>query len=126
MGVAADSRDAKARRKGLAGARSHRKATRAIRSTCRSIAGVPRAYGEMPAKDGGHVLHVLETSHDSHLLERQARGSGYTGGFVWDLRNGWVTNQSNSNLLYGGREGGKSARVGCAASGDCRFHRLAE
>jgi hypothetical protein len=38
--------------------------------------------------------------------------SGYQGGFVWDLRNGWQTNDNNSNLLYGWREGGDYGQLG--------------
>ncbi len=32
--------------------------------------------------------------------------SGYGGGYVWDLRNGWDTGENNSNLLYGWRKAG--------------------
>jgi alpha-L-arabinofuranosidase len=38
--------------------------------------------------------------------------SGYTGGFVWDLRNGWQTNDNNSSTLYGWREGGDYGLIG--------------
>jgi alpha-L-arabinofuranosidase len=39
--------------------------------------------------------------------------SGYTGGFVWDLRNSWTTSgENNSNLLYGWREGGDYGQLG--------------
>jgi alpha-L-arabinofuranosidase len=38
--------------------------------------------------------------------------SGYEGGFVWDLRNGWQTDDNNSNLLYGWREGGDYGQLG--------------
>jgi alpha-L-arabinofuranosidase len=38
--------------------------------------------------------------------------SGYTGGLVWDLRNGWVTNGNNSPSLYGWREGGDEGILG--------------
>ena len=38
--------------------------------------------------------------------------SGYSGGFVWDLRNGWDTGENNSNLLYGWREGGDYGQLG--------------
>ena len=40
--------------------------------------------------------------------------SGYTGGFVWDLRNSWDTGQNNSSLLYGWREGGDFGQLGDA------------
>jgi hypothetical protein len=38
--------------------------------------------------------------------------SGYTGGFVWDLRNGWDTSQNNSPSLYGWRQGGDYGLLG--------------
>ncbi len=38
--------------------------------------------------------------------------SGYTGGFVWDLRNGWSTTGNNSPTLYGWREGGDYGLLG--------------
>jgi hypothetical protein len=38
--------------------------------------------------------------------------SGYTGGFVWDLRNGWDTTQNNSPSLYGWRQGGDYGLLG--------------
>jgi hypothetical protein len=38
--------------------------------------------------------------------------SGYTGGFVWDLRNGWDTSQNNSSSLYGWRQGGDYGLLG--------------
>ncbi len=38
--------------------------------------------------------------------------SGYSGGFVWDLRNSWHTGDNNSNLLYGWREGGDYGQLG--------------
>ncbi len=39
-------------------------------------------------------------------------GSGYTGGFVWDLRNGWSTSGNNSPSLYGWRQGGDYGLLG--------------
>ena len=38
--------------------------------------------------------------------------SGYTGGFVWDLRNGWSTTGNNSPSLYGWRQGGDYGLLG--------------
>ncbi len=38
--------------------------------------------------------------------------SGYTGGFVWDLRNAWDASENDSNLLYGWREGGDYGQLG--------------
>ena len=38
--------------------------------------------------------------------------SGYSGGFVWDLRNSWDTGQNNSKGLYGWREGGDYGQLG--------------
>ena len=38
--------------------------------------------------------------------------SGYTGGFVWDLRNGWGTSDNNSPSLYGWRQGGDYGLLG--------------
>jgi autotransporter-associated beta strand protein len=38
--------------------------------------------------------------------------SGYSGGFVWDLRNGWNAGYNNSNLLYGWRAGGDYGQLG--------------
>ena len=39
--------------------------------------------------------------------------SGYSGGFVWDLRNSFDTSrENNSNLLYGWREGGDYGQLG--------------
>jgi alpha-L-arabinofuranosidase len=39
--------------------------------------------------------------------------SGYTGGFVWDLRNGWSGNSgNNSPSLYGWRQGGDYGLLG--------------
>jgi alpha-L-arabinofuranosidase len=38
--------------------------------------------------------------------------SGYTGGFVWDLRNGWGTGDNNSPSLYGWRQGGDYGLLG--------------
>ena len=32
--------------------------------------------------------------------------SGYSAGYIWDLRNGWDTSENNSNLLYGWRKAG--------------------
>jgi alpha-L-arabinofuranosidase len=40
-------------------------------------------------------------------------GSGYTGGFVWDLRNGWSSSgENNSASLYGWRQGGDYGLLG--------------
>ncbi|HEV3023943.1 MAG TPA: hypothetical protein VGX76_15820 [Pirellulales bacterium] len=40
-------------------------------------------------------------------------GSGYTGGFVWDLRNGWSTYGGNDSAsLYGWRQGGDYGLLG--------------
>ncbi len=40
-------------------------------------------------------------------------GSGYTGGFVWDLRNGWSSSgENNSSSLYGWRQGGDYGLLG--------------
>jgi hypothetical protein len=38
--------------------------------------------------------------------------AGYTGGLVWDLRNGWTTDGNNSPSLYGWREGGDEGILG--------------
>jgi hypothetical protein len=38
--------------------------------------------------------------------------SGYAGGFVWDLRNGWGTGGNNSPSLYGWRQGGDYGLLG--------------
>jgi hypothetical protein len=38
--------------------------------------------------------------------------SGYTGGFVWALRNSWSTSGNNSPSLYGWRQGGDYGLVG--------------
>ena len=38
--------------------------------------------------------------------------SGYSGGYVWDLRNGSAAVQNNSNLLYGWREVGDYGMLG--------------
>jgi hypothetical protein len=38
--------------------------------------------------------------------------SGYAGGFVWDLRNGWDTSENNSPSLYGWRQGGDYGLLG--------------
>jgi hypothetical protein len=38
--------------------------------------------------------------------------SGYTGGLVWDLSNGWDTNGNNSASLYGWRQGGDFGIIG--------------
>jgi hypothetical protein len=38
--------------------------------------------------------------------------SGYQGGFVWDLRNGWQTGDNDSELLYGWREAGDYGQLG--------------
>jgi hypothetical protein len=38
--------------------------------------------------------------------------SGYTGGFVWALRNGWDTSENNSPSLYGWRQGGDYGLLG--------------
>ena len=38
--------------------------------------------------------------------------SGYSGGFVWDLRNGWDPNQNNSSSLFGWRQGGDYGLLG--------------
>ena len=38
--------------------------------------------------------------------------SGYSGGFVWDLRNDYDTSQNNSKGLYGWREGGDYGQLG--------------
>jgi hypothetical protein len=38
--------------------------------------------------------------------------SGYTGGYVWDLRNGWDTGENNSPNLYGWRQGGDYGLLG--------------
>ena len=40
--------------------------------------------------------------------------SGYSGGFVWNLRNYFDTGQNNSNGLYGWREGGDYGQLGAA------------
>ncbi len=42
--------------------------------------------------------------------------SGYTGGDVWDLRNGWDTTQNNSESLYGWRNGGDYGLLGSGNS----------
>jgi alpha-N-arabinofuranosidase len=38
--------------------------------------------------------------------------SGYSGGIVWDLRNGYDTTQNNSEALYGWRDGGDYGILG--------------
>jgi alpha-L-arabinofuranosidase len=38
--------------------------------------------------------------------------SGYSGGYVWDLRSGWYTDYNNSASLYGWREGGNYGLLG--------------
>ena len=38
--------------------------------------------------------------------------TGYSGGVVWDLRNGYDTSQNNSPALYGWREGGDYGILG--------------
>ena len=38
--------------------------------------------------------------------------SGYSGGFVWDLRNAFDSSQNNSNVLYRWREGGDYGQLG--------------
>jgi alpha-L-arabinofuranosidase len=38
--------------------------------------------------------------------------SGYTGGYVWDLRNGYLTGNNNSSSLYGWRDGGDYGLLG--------------
>jgi alpha-L-arabinofuranosidase len=38
--------------------------------------------------------------------------SGYTGGFVWALRNSWETTDNNSPSLYGWRQGGDYGLLG--------------
>ncbi len=56
------------------------------------------------------------TSLVNGLFEAESLGglldSGYSGGFVWDLRNGWSTGYNNSNLLYGWRDGGDYGQLG--------------
>ena len=56
------------------------------------------------------------TSLVSGLFVAESLGSlldsGYAGGCVWDLRNGWDTGENNSNLLYGWREGGDYGQLG--------------
>ncbi|MGA2256286.1 MAG: hypothetical protein ABSG53_16680, partial [Thermoguttaceae bacterium] len=47
--------------------------------------------------------------------------SGYSGGIVWDLRNGWDTSENNSNLLYGWREGGDYGILGPAGKNDAPY-----
>jgi alpha-L-arabinofuranosidase len=42
--------------------------------------------------------------------------SGYSGGLVWDLRNGWDTSGNNSPTLYGWREGGDEGLIGSASA----------
>jgi hypothetical protein len=42
--------------------------------------------------------------------------SGYSGGLVWDLRNGWDTTGNNSPTLYGWREGGDEGLIGSAST----------
>jgi len=44
--------------------------------------------------------------------------SGYSAGYVWDLRNGWGTGDNNSNSLYGWREGGDYGVLGPAGQND--------
>ncbi len=38
--------------------------------------------------------------------------SGYMGGYVWDLRNGWLPSDNNSETLYGWRNGGDYGLLG--------------
>jgi alpha-L-arabinofuranosidase len=47
--------------------------------------------------------------------------SGYSGGFVWDLRNSWDTGQNNSNLLYGWRKAGDYGILGPAGQGTAPY-----
>ena len=42
--------------------------------------------------------------------------SGYSGGFVWDLRNYFDTGVNNNNLLYGWREGGDYGLLGSSGN----------
>ena len=44
--------------------------------------------------------------------------SGYTGGFVWDLRNGWNTDRKQLASLYGWREGGDYGLLGIPSIND--------
>ncbi len=41
--------------------------------------------------------------------------SGYSGGLVWDLRNGWTTDGNNSPSLYGWRQGGDEGLIGSSS-----------
>jgi hypothetical protein len=63
---------------------------------------------ENPGKQSTSLVNGLFVAESlGSLLE-----SGYSGGLVWDLRNGWDPTQNNSNLLYGWREGGDYGQLG--------------
>ncbi len=42
--------------------------------------------------------------------------TSFDGQFVWDLRNGWQTNNNNSSSLYGWREGGDYGIIGTSGT----------
>ena len=61
-----------------------------------------------PGKQSTSLVNGLFVAESlGSLLE-----SGYSGGFAWDLRNGWDPTQNDSNLLYGWREGGDYGQLG--------------
>jgi hypothetical protein len=64
-------------------------------------------YGN-PGKQSTSLVNALFIADSiGSLLD-----SGYGGGYVWDLRNGWDTTQNNSPTLYGWREGGDYGLLG--------------
>jgi hypothetical protein len=66
-------------------------------------------YGT-PGKQMGSLVNGLFIADSvGSLLD-----SGYTGGLVWDLRNGWTTSGNNSPTLYGWRQGGDEGLLGSA------------
>ena len=61
-----------------------------------------------PGKQSASLVNGLFVAESlGGLLE-----SGYSGAFVWNLRNYYDTSQNNSNLLYGWREGGDYGLLG--------------
>ena len=61
-----------------------------------------------PGKQSTSLVNGLFTAESLGVL----LDSNYVAGINWDLRNGWGTNDNNSNLLYGWREGGDYGILG--------------
>ena len=66
------------------------------------------SYGSQSSKQSTSLVNGLFLANSIGSL----MVSGYQGGCIWDLRDGWSTSENNSPLLYGWRKGGDLGQLG--------------